>query len=122
MQASYLAGGAQDFGDTVAGIDEGAGEPGPIGVSALDADRQDVACGGESVDERLVTVFVGVERRRGFDTAGVGQDCQRVCLVVGVDSGDEAGSVVKSWAQWSSSSIGADRGSAGTDKTLTMGP
>ena len=57
MQASYLAGGAQDFGDTVAGIDEGAGEPGPIGVSALDADRQDVACGGESVDERLVTVF-----------------------------------------------------------------
>lgn len=53
MQASYLAGGAQDFGDTVAGIDEGAGEPGPIGVSALDADRQDVACGGESVKPRV---------------------------------------------------------------------
>src|SRR5699024_2872811 len=100
--------------------DERTSESGTVGVRALNSDRQNISCGFESVDERLVPVFVGVERRRGFDAAGVGQNRHRVCLVVGVDSNDEAGVIVRSWVQWSSSSIDmGGRGSAGADKTLT---
>lgn len=97
MQAPNLQGRAQDLGNGVVGVDERTGESGTVAVRALNSDRQTVSCGFESVDERLMSVFVGIERGRELDAAGVGQDRHRVCLAVGVASNDEAGIVVKSW-------------------------